>query len=80
MSPPVPGDRHNPPADDICVPSGAEDAHILRLAGAPWTGIGWSLALPCEVTSSSPPCSCRLKVGHGGPHEAEADGEVVRWD
>jgi hypothetical protein len=58
----------------------ADDAHALRLGGAPWTGIGWSLALPCEVTSTQPPCSCRLKVGHGGLHEGQADvGGVVRW-
>jgi len=59
---------------------GVDNAPVLQLAGAPWTGIGWSLALPCEVTSTQPPCSCRLKVGHGGLHEGQADvGGVVRW-
>jgi hypothetical protein len=57
-----------------------DNAHVLQLAGAPWTGIGWSLALPCEVNNSRPRCTCRLKVGHGGLHEGRVDGgSVVQW-
>lgn len=79
MSQPTRGD-HTASTDATSDAPAPDDRHVLQLAGAPWTGIGWSLALPCEVSSTRPPCACRLKVGHGGLHEGQVDGgRVVRW-
>ena len=53
----------------------AYGAPRIRIEGLDMTGVGWSMRVPCQVAlADRPGCYCRLAVGHGGPHTAEADG------